>query len=184
MPPRQTMAATTAVPSISTVLETSHVVSTTDGFHDVTMVTYDASAPTGVVYVHFVQGTRGLLPADGSYTPAPWAPSTSYLSNQFVANAGAYYHALTPGRSGGTGPTGSSQCQDGGVLWGCSLTPPSLFHIPIPIRHTNGVEDVVALQDAVTRGKFLGGLIVLISTAKLTKVTPSAPYAMFDVMAS
>jgi hypothetical protein len=179
------MAATTAVPSLSTARETSHVVSTTDGFHDATIVTYDASAPTGVVYIHFIQGTQGIIPADGSYTPASWGPSTTYRSaGEFVSNAGAYWYVITPGRSGGTGPAGTAQFQDGNVLWGYSPTPPSLFHIPIPIRHTNGFDDVLTLQDAVTRGKFIGGLMVLVSTARLTKATPSSPYAMFDVMAS
>jgi hypothetical protein len=178
------MAATTAVPSVSTALETSHVVSSTDGLHDATIVTYDAAAPTGVVFVHFIQGTRGIVPLDGSYTPASWAPGRSYRTNEFVANDGAYWYATTPGTSGGTGPTGTGQFQDGGVLWGYSPTPPSLFHIPIPIRHTNGFDDVLTLQDAVTRGKFIGGLIVLISTARLTKATPGSPHAMFDVMAS
>lgn len=178
------MAATTAVPSISTVLETSHVISTKDGLHDTTIVTYEASAPTGVVYVHFVQGTRGILPLDGSYTPAPWASSSAYQTNEFVACEGAYRYVITPGSSGNTCPTGTAQCQDGGVLWGYSPTPPSLFHIPIPIRHTSGIDDILTLQDAVSRGKFIGGLIVLVSTARLTKATPISPHAMFDVMAS
>jgi hypothetical protein len=179
------MAETTAVPLISTALATSLVVSSTDGYHDATMVTYDASAPDGVVYIHFVQGTRGILPADGSYTPGPWVAYTDYLTTGgFIASAGGYYYVVTPGMSGDTAPTGTSEYQDGSALWGYSPTPPSLLHIPVPIHHTSGIDDVLTIEDAVKRARFIGGLIVLISTAKLTKATPSTPYAMFDVMAS
>jgi hypothetical protein len=63
------MAQTAVVPEISTALETSDVISSTDGFHDATTVRYSAAAPTGVVYVHLVQGTHGVVPPDGPYTP-------------------------------------------------------------------------------------------------------------------
>ena len=44
--------------------------------------------------------------------------------------------------------------------------------------------DLISIKDRMARGKFIGVLVVLISTDKLTKATPSAPFAMFDVMAS
>ena len=179
------MAETSCVPIVSAALETFRVISTSSGLHDSTTITYDASAPLGMVWVHLVQGSAGVVPPDGPYAPNPWTSATLYATaNTFVSNAGAYWYVITPGTTSGTGagPSGKVQYQDGSVLWGYSATPPSLLHLPTPINHVSGYEDELTIA-RVKRGKFTNGLIVLISTAKFTKVSPIRAFALFDVMA-
>ena len=85
---------------------------------DECIVTYDAGAANGLVWVFLIGGSQGVVPANGwtpGSSPAAWTPSTAFhTTNTFIQNpmdgAGGvgppiYWYLLSGGTSGtGTGP--------------------------------------------------------------------------------
>jgi hypothetical protein len=194
------------------------------GWLDEVIVTYDATAPDGIVWVYLIGNTQGVVPADGwspGAVPPAWTPSTrfpdrTYITNPMdgAGNGGA--HISWCGSGGGMTGTGlgpipqqtllsrqqtnlqvppvyQSTDTDGSETWtlmsdpntapsyagGLGTVGPCLLELPVPINHTNGFPDVVAIVES-RPVKYFGGVLAVVSTTQWTLAQATTPYAAFS----